>query len=382
MHRERLILFQTQTKNTRPVSFGRRFVRGSSVCLGLLVMSALWLGTAQAYGFHDGGVGRCAGCHVMHGELQGQVVIIGDEALLAASSPTDLCLTCHAGQNGVFGTSPLNPPPERGAGNFVFLLEDNINDSPDGQTNPIGGHAAGHSVVSLAQGVSVDPQWPYSPGGSFPTSELSCVSCHDPHGNSSFRMLNGAGPVQGGIFDFIYPAPEATGIDPTDPFSMETNSNHTAYRSGMGNWCANCHGQYHDNATGGRLRHEFDAELEGTELDNYNQYNGTGDPQGGNVATAYLAAVPIEDPASTVDRESGAVTGSTTMCLSCHRAHASSAPHALRWDRYVGQLSLDGVVSGSYPIPNPYPDANQVSLCAKCHRGPRDGAGGLPTIQP
>ena len=39
----------------------------------------------------------------------------------------------------VLGTNPLAPPPERGAGNFVFLFETNINDAPDGATNVIPG---------------------------------------------------------------------------------------------------------------------------------------------------------------------------------------------------------------------------------------------------
>ena len=30
-------------------------------------------------------------------------------------------------------------------------------------------------------------------------------------------------------------------------------------------------------------------------------------------------------------------------------------------------LALDGQVSGSYPLPNPYPDAHQGTLCHKCH---------------
>ncbi len=57
------------------------------------------------------------------------------------------------------------------------------------------------------------------------------------------------------------------------------------------------------------------------------------------------------------------------MCLSCHRAHASSAPAAGRWDFNVALLDEDGLVSGSYPIPNPYLDPDQGTLCSKCHEG-------------
>jgi hypothetical protein len=57
---------------------------------------------------------------------------------------------------------------------------------------------------------------------------------------------------------------------------------------------------------------------------------------------------------------------SRVMCLTCHRAHATSAPNAGRWDFNVTLLDEDGHESGSYALPNPY-DGNQRSLCNKCH---------------
>ena len=35
--------------------------------------------------------------------------------------------------------------------------------------------------------------------------------------------------------------------------------------------------------------------------------------------------------------------------------------------RAASLLAEDGVVSGSYPIPNPYLSPNQLPLCQKCH---------------
>ena len=52
--------------------------------------------------------------------------------------------------------------------------------------------------------------------------------------------------------------------------------------------------------------------------------------------------------------------------MSCHRAHATSAPDAGRWDFNVTGLAEDGQESGSFALPNPY-DGNQRSLCNKCH---------------
>jgi predicted CXXCH cytochrome family protein len=319
-----------------------------------------------AYAFHDGGSSSCAICHIMHASDDGQVVIVESGPLLLAASSSDLCLTCHD-QDTVFGMDPLNPPPERGAGNFVFLLEDNINDAPDGQSFPIGGEAAGHSIISLDRATAADTRFQEAPGGIFPSSDLGCTSCHDPHGNSNFRMLNGTGPVQGGIADFTNPAPAAVGLDISNPLAVEANDQHTAYLAGMSAWCANCHGAYHDNHFNSNFNHTGDESLGNAQINIYNRYNGDNDPLGGTQGTAYLKDVPFEQPGSSTSSTFGPTAGSRIMCLSCHRAHASSSPAATRWDMRIVKLDLDGEVSGSYPTPNPYPGPFQGPLCRKCH---------------
>lgn len=332
-----------------------------------LLSALLMVLSTSAVAFHDGGSGSCAGCHVMHGQIDGQPVIEGSEPLLLAPTATDLCLMCHGGQDGVFGLNPLDPPREKGAGNFVFLLEDNINDAPDGWNHPIAGEAAGHSIVSLDHGVGPDSRYAFSPGGNFPTQHLGCTSCHDPHGNQNFRLLHGVGPVQGGLFQFTYPAPEALGLDVTSALADESPLAHTAYRSGVSDWCGNCHGEYHRHSFGYDFQHPGDHRLSNRNIRTYNQYNGESDPFGGLPSTAYLPEVPFEGPATQPDSPDGPTTGARLMCLSCHRAHASSAPAAGRWDFNVGLLDDDGLVSGSYALPNPYDDPAQGQLCAKCH---------------
>ena len=60
-------------------------------------------------------------------------------------------------------------------------------------------------------------------------------------------MLHGAGPVQDGLYTFTNPAPTATAINMNG--GAESQTNHTAYQSGMSAWCANCHGNFHNNNT-------------------------------------------------------------------------------------------------------------------------------------
>jgi predicted CXXCH cytochrome family protein len=336
----------------------------------LLVLACLFAFIATpAWAFHDAGVADCAGCHTMHNSEDGVLIDadspLGNSWLLKDATPSDVCLNCHAtGLGAVLGADALVPPPEKGSGNFVFLLEDNLNDGYGGATNPISGDAAGHNVNAPGHGLGADGVVSTSPGGTFPASQLGCSSCHDPHGNENFRMLYGAGgDVQHGLTTFLNPAPVASGLSIF--FGSEANDNHTAYESGMSEWCGNCHGDFHDEA-GGRLEHPSGSTIGAGIATTYDLYNGTDDQLGGTNATAYLAMVPFEDAAATVSSTTGPTAGSNVMCLTCHRAHASSAPNAGRWDFAVTLMDEDGANSGAFAILNPY-GPNQRSMCNKCH---------------
>jgi len=360
-----------ETRCGRPGSEGRKVEGRLSKAHFILWLACLSLAAGgPTLGFHRDGVGSCDGCHVMH---QGSVMMIpgSEDTLLVTVSPSDVCLRCHGGgPANVFGSDPLLPPPEKGAGNFAFLFENNLNDAVDGATNPIPGDAAGHSIVAPGRGLGADSRHSLAPGGTFPSSELGCTSCHDPHGTDTFRLLYGLGPVQGGLAVFGYPAPVAEGIG---ILTIESDSNHSAYHAGVSDWCANCHGNYHDDGLS-PFEHPSGESL-GPDIANwYNGYEGDDNPTGGSVATAYLAEVPFEDAAlpTTTSSTLGPSATSKVMCLTCHRAHASSAPAAGRWDFNVSLLIEDGDVSGSYALPDPYASPTQGTLCAKCH-----GSGGV-----
>ena len=356
-----------------PTRDGDRVGSSTTVILKLerfvWILMYLVLATAgSVFAFHDQGAGSCGGCHVTHNSVDGQPVVTADgEWLLRAESPSDLCLTCHAENLGsVFGTDPLSPPPEKGAGNFVFLLEDNLNDSPDGRSEPIPGDAAGHNLFAPGHGLMPDARFAQSPGGTFPAGQLGCTSCHDPHGNANFRMLHADGPIMEGLFTFISPAPLADGL--AIEFETESRSNHSAYQAGMSAWCGNCHGRdYHERNRSSEFEHPADRPMAAGSRKKYDDYEGDENPYGGAAATSYLPEVPFEEMTNTVSSTRGPGSGARVMCLSCHRAHASSSPAAGRWDFRVARLQEDGVVSGSYAMPNPYPSPNQGPLCQKCH---------------
>ena len=362
-------------------TFRRGTMKRSIAILLALAVIGIWTGSAQ--GFHDDGVAHCNGCHTMHNSQGGVSIATGGTAgqgvnsyLLTAATPSDTCLRCHAAAGRsyqVLATDPLVPTRERGAGDFVFLKEDNLN---DGHGAAILGHQAGHNVVAPGFGIGADPVLTTAPGGTFPAADMACSSCHDPHGTEAFRLLYGAGRLvktDGTTYLFNNAAPVADGLA-LDSTSTESNGLHTAYKSGMSAWCGNCHGNFHNNI--GALVHPSGTPIGNDIASAYNAYNGTTDcvnnPGGpgmpcgtGTQAAAYLAQVPFEDPGNTTTSTAGPTSGSMVMCLTCHRSHATSSPDAGRWDFNVTLLEEDGH-GGAYALPNPY-DANQRSLCNKCH---------------
>ena len=339
----------------------------------LLAAGVLFVFGSTAYAFHDEGVARCSGCHTMHNSQNNAPVDPnspnGNQYLLKDATPSDVCLSCHTTSHGAqFRGTPLVPGALSAGGNFIFLTAANLN---DGRSGTYGGNTAGHNIVAPGFALAADGTNLTAPGGGtnpFPSTALGCSSCHDPHGNTNFRMLYGVGTIQDGLFTFANPAPIAVGY--TIDTIGATNTNHTAYQSGMSEWCGNCHGDFHNSP---RNYHPSGVAIGGDIAAVYNRYNGTSDQSGGSYANAYLEAVPFEDPGMTPTATNGPTAASRVMCLTCHRAHASSAPDAGRWDFIVGVLQDDGVRSGTYAIPNPYPvvGVKQRSLCNKCHKSDR-----------
>lgn len=336
-----------------------------TAALMLILLAGLLASPATA--FHDGGVGACNGCHVTH-TVDGSPVI--STFLLIGENSTDTCLRCHGITAGnSWGMDVLAPGPLYGGGPFIFLTEDNLNDGP-GSSLIISGDHAGHNVVSPLMGTGTDINNPTAPGGTYPSSYMTCTSCHDPHGQGNhFRFLYGSDfPLsRSGGYEFNYtrPAIVADGISIFGP--PESDTNHTAYRSGAAAWCGNCHSRIH-RGSDATFRHIEDRSL-GSTTREYNSYLGTGDDSGTGV-DAYSVLVPYEDLSSPGTGDTGPANNtSRVMCLSCHRAHASSAPYAGRWDFNILTWADEGMLSGSYAIPNPYPLVGpaQAQLCEKCH---------------
>jgi hypothetical protein len=148
--------------------------------------------TGLSYGFHSGGVGECSGCHSMHSPKPGGTF------LLVGSDPSSTCLDCHASSSTTPSSFHVMTYPVPGAGiapveltpggDFGWLLK-TYTYTVRGTTITELGQTHGHNTVALDFSIAADSDFPTSPGGTFPTSQLACTSCHDPHGK--WRRIGG-----------------------------------------------------------------------------------------------------------------------------------------------------------------------------------------------
>lgn len=397
-----------------------------TIKVSLVIMAAVLLGfgfSTTALAFHAGGVAHCDGCHTMHNSQGGQpnvtetsITGLPGDFLTKGSDASSTCLDCHEGSGSyhVFSNfsnaGPINLTP---GGDFYWLTKTFSYPARPGSSTIVTrhGYEFGHTIIAADFNlVTVDPV-PQAPGGTFPSAQLYCTSCHDPHGKKNqtvdkpiresgsygavadadtdvgnYRLLGDVGyQPTGATSPFTNTPPIARAPSLQNP--NETNTNHTDYGQNMSEWCSNCHTAF--VAPGGAGQHKHPAgNTSGLSADgiynNYNSYVKTGDFTG-NPATSYLALVPFErqqsDPSQlSVSSTQGPDGTSNVMCLSCHRAHVSAFPSAGRWDFEAALLAEShpqdtdtGATAGdqlaSYYGRTIDTDFGQYqrSLCNKCH---------------
>ncbi len=349
------------------------------------------------YAFHSGGVGECTGCHSMHSAAP------ASSHLLKNSDPSSTCLNCHMDLRDAGPTSyhvatsdsampPGVPPLQRSPGGDFSWLKKNYSYSLNGTLTNEDGSTHGHNIVAIDYGFVQDPVNLTAPGGSFPSQQLGCTSCHDPHGkyrristgeivttgaptidsgsyNTSpvpvagqavgvYRLLAGAGYTQAGASFSGVPAAVAPEISNRSESATQTrvaygNAITTGHVS-WSQWCGACHPGMHSN--GEQFAHPADQSLSSL-AQNYATYVKTGDMTG-SLATSYLSLVPFVENTSdytvlashaTSDNSFliGPSSSDMVSCLSCHRAHASGWADSMRWNMKSDFLTYNGVWPGT-----------------------------------
>jgi len=312
----------------------------------------------------------------------------GASALLIGSDNSSTCLSCHMNANDTgpssyhvstvdaklgTGMSPLQRGP---AGDFGWLKK-SYSWGTGADQNELG-ERHGHNIIAADFGFAVDSKWTTSPGGAsnaYPSSQLACSSCHDPHGkgrrlSDGSYAFTGAPIIGSGSYDNS-PTPaagEAVGLYrllrtplytgwtaypiAVAPSSYNRTEAATQTRVAYGHstdgvntwgkWCATCHADMHSSGRDG-LTHPVDVQLGDTIAGLYNSYKKSGDLTG-TQGTAYLSLVPFAENTSDITilkthakNDDSVLTGPSTsdrvMCLSCHRAHASGFNNMLRFDQ-------------------------------------------------
>ncbi len=359
-----------------------------------------------AFAFHSGGAGACDACHSMHNASQS-----AGDALLKASDPSSICLNCHERVGDIGPTTfhvstsaadmPSGYPPKQltPGGDFGWLKKTytwlpGVSQLPAFSY----GDRHGHNIVAIDYSYFADATNISAPEGNYPSSGLTCISCHDPHGGyrrdsmgairtsgaqimasgsfasspdpqpgfavGVYRLLGGrnyAPKYLGGNFAFLNDPPAAVAPDKANRPEATTQTR-VAYGAGMSEWCQNCHTTMHTIASTatpttppthpvGSL-----AKLGSTISNSYNTYIRTGNLTG-TMNTAFLSLVPFEEGttnyatlkahAKTDDSYLFGPDASSAqvMCLTCHRAHASGWDEATRWNTNTDYIVYNGFFS-------------------------------------
>ncbi|MDH4231045.1 MAG: cytochrome C [Nitrospirota bacterium] len=356
-------------------------------------------GTSQA--FHSGGVAECGGCHSMHTPAP------GGSFLLVGTDQSSTCLSCHehAGDTGPSsyhistaeadmpsGVAPLQRTP---GGDFGWLKK-TYSFTVRGTTTTEDGATHGHNIIAVDKGYAVDPVNATAPGGTFPSAQLACNSCHDPHGQyrrlstsviakagapiigsgsydtstapaagqavGVYRLLAGNGYTKASAtFSGVPVAVAPASYNRTEAVTQTRVAYGTSIAGGhttWGNWCSTCHPRMHST---GNYVHPVDKSFNSLLAQTYNQYKSSGDMTG-STATAYLSLVPFAENISSyatlathAKSDDSYLTGASSQvkvnCISCHRAHASGWEYGLRWNMEGEFMTYAGLWPGTDTTP-------------------------------
>jgi hypothetical protein len=187
-------------------------------------------------------------------------------------------------------------------GDFGYLKKNYVWASPEGVRLRSSGERLGHNIVAIDFGYEADTTNSTAPAGIYPAGRLSCVSCHDPHGQiptdagagGAYRLLGGKGygPSSARGMAFTFDPPVA--VAPRDYNRSEAiTDTRVAYGKGMSEWCSNCHAPTDESAfkihpVGNYAKFTVDV------IYQYNFYVKSGDLSGSN-NTSYTSLVLFEE---------------------------------------------------------------------------------------
>jgi predicted CXXCH cytochrome family protein len=276
-------------------------------------------GSAEPARYHDHSMLICSDCHLMHG-ADGSA----NPQLLKRANSLDLCLMCHDGMANVPDVvgPDVNGLSDRSAGFFSGTSSATPN-----------GHNLGPTDTDLCSRCHF--------GGTPATAQVTCVDCHDPHGNGRPRNLQWASWPEGTPLLGLLIDPLAGGMDRYEASNVAYGTDGTDNLREVTNICIDCHhvfsGSYTDaNGDGVYEKHPVTETERGAtipitagdgsgETDSMHWLDGLG--AGFDVPRLRFLA----NPATNFAAARGVAQDNQVFCLTCHKAHGSSHPFGLIW---------------------------------------------------
>lgn len=298
----------------------RRLLAQTLVSLTLMATAAPLLASRASAdaGPHSGGpfaptTDSCANCHRTHTGA--------GAGLIKASDSKTLCLTCHNGTgsqlNVVDGVQTMGGLGLRGGGFTNALMDTDANGLAEDVVSPTTSAHSTNTSSQLAWGggaVSATPDYGTSVA-------LTCVNCHNPHGNGQYRILRHqpTGGYNGGGAGSDVNVADEVAKTYTISYTAEYFRDTSYTPDNLSAWCGQCHSRYvagpaagHTESTDAVYKFRHDSTV------------GQGCPSchvahGSNAAMSALAGSSFPQPDGTTGADSRLLhIDNRGVCIQCH----------------------------------------------------------------